>query len=266
MSYTRDRAIVLRAEPFREHDTWLTCYGRLTGKFTAVARGSRSLTAKHLGHLEPLSEVEVMVAKGAAFDKVAVARLVEARTHVRRSLSAVVLAGAAVDLVNRLTHPGASDPYVYELLQEALDIFLDIQEEVTPVRARFLFAAFALKMLRMLGHVPDTDRCGQCRAALKEEAWLMEALGIVVCSPCRYGALRVEEGTRLPTRAIPLFQFVTTEPLQECLKLTASQELLDSVRSMAMASLRQTAVRTPPHGFEQAGILLEPLIAKGILA
>ena len=103
MSYTRDRAIVLRAEPFREQDIWLTCYGRWSGKFTAVARGARSLKAKQLGHVEALSEVEVMIAKGSAFDKVAVSRLVEPRTHVRRSLSATVLAGAAVDFIDRLT-------------------------------------------------------------------------------------------------------------------------------------------------------------------
>jgi len=41
MSYIRDRVIVLKSEPFREHDSWLTCYGKEQGKLIAVARGAR---------------------------------------------------------------------------------------------------------------------------------------------------------------------------------------------------------------------------------
>ncbi len=256
MSYTRDRAIVLRAEPFREQDVWLTCYGRMLGKFTAVARGSRVLNAKHLGHLQPLSEVEVMIAKGSAFDKVAVARLVHPRHHVRRSLSATILAGAAADFVDRLTHVGAPDFYLYELLQEALDVFFDTEEEVTPVRGQFLFAAFALKILRMLGHVPDVHRCNQCRVPLKGEAFLLQKIGIITCSLCRYETFRAEEGMRLPERSIPLFLFVSSQPLPECLKVTAPPSLFEAVQAMAMASLRQTAVHVPPHGFESVGMML----------
>lgn len=257
MSYLRDRAFVLRAEPFREQDRWLTCYGRTLGKFTAVARGSRKLDAKHLGHIEPLSEVEMMVAKGAAFDKVAVARLVAPRLHVRRSLSSAVLAGAAADFVDRLTHPGAPDPYIYELLQEAMDVLLETPGEITSVRGQFLFATFSLKILRMLGHVPDMDRCGHCRTVLKGEAYLMTTLGIVVCGSCRQGELRIEQGTRLPERAIPLFLFVSSQPLQECLKLTAPQDLLEAVQAMASVSLRQTPIYGVPHGFESVGQMLE---------
>lgn len=256
MSYIRDRAIVLRAEPFREQDVWLVCYGRALGKFTAVARGSRILKAKHLGHLQPLSEVEVMVAKGAAFDKMAVARLVTVRHHVKNSLSATVLAGAAADFVDKLTQPGSPDPYIYELLQEALDVFFDTENEVTPTRGQFLFAAFALKVLRMLGYVPDVRHCNACRRPLKEDAFLLSKLGIVTCADCRYGQFRAEEAERLPARAIPLFSFVSSQPLQDCLKVTAPQELLETVQAMVMASLRQTPVRAAPHGFTSVGVML----------
>ncbi len=257
MPYLRDRAFVLRAEPFREQDRWLTCYGRALGKFTAVARGSRKLDAKHLGHIEPLSEVEVMIAKGAAFDKIAVARLVAPRPHLRTSLSAAVLAGAAADFVDRLTHPGAPDPYIYELLQESLDVLLDTTNEITSVRGQFLFATFCLKTLRMLGYVPDMDRCGHCRAVLKDAVCLMTNLGVVACLSCRQGDLRGEQGIRLPPRAIPLFLFVGTQPLQECLKLTAPQDLLEAVQAMASASLRHTPVQSIPHGFESVGQMLD---------
>ncbi len=259
MPYLRDRVFVLRSEPFREQDIWLTCYGRTLGKCVAVARGTRQLHAKHLGHLEPLTEVDVMIAKGVAFDKIAVARLVAPRPHVRRNLSAAVLGGAAADFIDRLTHPGAPDPFLYELLQEVLDLFVEIEANVTPARGQFLFAVFCLKVLRMLGHVPDMDRCGHCRVTLKGEVFLLTSLGIIVCATCRESPLRSEVAGPLPRRSIPLFLFVSAQPLQDCLKLTASHDLLEAVQEMTLASLSHTSIRALPHGFESVWRTLDSL-------
>jgi hypothetical protein len=91
---------------------------------------------------------------------------------------------------------------------------------------------------------------------LKEDAFLLSKLGVVACAHCRYDQFRAEEAERLPARAIPLFSFVSSQPLQDCLKVTAPHELLETVQAMVMASLRQTPVRTAPHGFTSVGVML----------
>lgn len=154
MSYIRDTVIVLKNEPYREHDAWVVMYGRTNGKMEAVARGARRWEAKHRGHIEPFSEVEVMIAKGAAFDKLAVARLVRPRHLLRAELTRLTVAGAFFDLTEQLTRPGMNDPSVYDLLCETLDV-LEAASSLSPDRSRFLLAAASLKLMDALGYAPD---------------------------------------------------------------------------------------------------------------
>src|SRR3989338_2779477 len=103
MSYLRDTAIVLRREPFREEDAWLTLFSKHHGKLEAVARSGHRLEAKALGHADVFSEVEVMIAKGRSFDKLAVVHLVRPRHNLRQSLPALIMAGGFLNLVDALT-------------------------------------------------------------------------------------------------------------------------------------------------------------------
>lgn len=233
MPYLRDRVIILRSEPFREHDVRVSGYGYKTGKLMAVARGARLPQAKHLGHLEPLSEVEMMLAKGAAFDKVAVARLVNPRPYLRQSLSAVCLAGAVAGLVDTLTYPGAPEAEVYTLLRDACAVCADLKTDLTPARSQFLYSVCALKLLRSLGHVPDMHH-----------------------DPSRHVLLH---DTHLPEHAAPLLAFALERSLGDCLRVTAPTQLLEVTQTVVLACLEPMHVDTLPHGFTSLRCILSGL-------
>src|SRR5260221_1125377 len=108
MPYLRDRVIVLKKEPYREQDRRYVMYGREHGLIVAVARGASIPRSKQAGHLEPFSEADVMIAKGVAFDKLAVAKHVGA-IHELPLLAGYVVCGAFSDLMIRLVRPGIAD-------------------------------------------------------------------------------------------------------------------------------------------------------------
>lgn len=155
MSYLRDTVYILRNEPFREHDAWITMYGREHGKLVGVARGIRRLGAKQLGHLEPLSLADVMIAKGASFDKVAVARTYS--TNIRSGIGKMAVAGSFSRLVDDFTREGESDEQLFELIGEVISAADEFQNEPSSGRARFLFAGATLKLLDLAGYGPSLD-------------------------------------------------------------------------------------------------------------
>ncbi len=157
MPYLRDVAYILKSEPYREHDAWVTLYGREHGKLEAVARGVRSWNAKQRGHLEPLTKADVMIAIGASFDKLAVAHADGAQTDLRSGLGAVTMFGAFCDLVDRLTRPGVADPDIFHLLDELAAAWRGAIREPSPERARFLYAAASMRLLSSLGYDPAFD-------------------------------------------------------------------------------------------------------------
>ncbi|MSR85103.1 DNA repair protein RecO [Candidatus Uhrbacteria bacterium] len=209
MSYIRDTAIVLKSESFREHDRMLTLFGKTHGKLRAVARGADRPQAKALGHLEPLSEVEVMIARGQSFDKLAVVRLVVAPS-VRERLSVIAIAGSFAHLVDRLTEHQDPDERVYDLLKEVLTIGEDCLQDPSIERSRLLFSTASLRLMDILGYGP----------AFEEE---------------HHDAGR-------------LIKFLRTRLLKEALSITAPSQTFVSASQLIERALEETPLLVAPHG------------------
>ncbi len=212
MPYLRDTAYVLKSEPYREHDAWITFFGRAHGKLEAVARGVRSWKAKQRGHLEPLTKADVMIAIGASFDKLAVAHADGAQTDLRLRLGAIATFGAFANLVDRLTRPGVADQAVFDLLEELATTWRRAVREPSPERARFLYAAAALRLMRDLGYAPACER-----AAVGNEAE-------------------------------KLLRVLPDAPLAFSLSVTASGLAFREVASIVEAALAETPLTERPHG------------------
>lgn len=156
MPYLRDRVIVLKKEPFREQDRRYVMYGREHGLLVAVARGASLPRSKQAGHLEPFSEAEVMIAKGVAFDKLAVAHRVGVIHEL--PLPAIVISGAFADLVIKLTRQGIADERIFILLKDVIETLATMPESPSPERARLIYSAATLRLLDLVGFAPQFDQ------------------------------------------------------------------------------------------------------------
>lgn len=208
MPYLRDRVIVLKKEPFREQDRRYVMYGREHGLLVAVARGASSPRSKQAGHLEPFSEAEVMIAKGVAFDKLAVAKIFTPYALRATPLAAVVIAGAFADLVIKLTRQGIADERIFLLLQDVIETLAAMPEIPSPERARLIYAAATLRLLDLVGFAPDV------------------------------GA----------HRDAPLLKFMRHAPLADVLRVTAPRDTLNAASALVEDALKHTPLEAEPHG------------------
>jgi recombinational DNA repair protein (RecF pathway) len=220
MPYLRDRAIVLKKEPFREQDRRYTLYGSEHGLLHAVARGSSLKSSKQAGHLEPFCEIEVMIAKGSSFDKLAVARSVGIPPPRDLRLAAFAILGAFHDLVISLTRPGISDERMYELLMELRAVCFSFPAEPSPERSRLLYAAATLKLLDLIGFAPPLDRD--------------HAVAVLIA-------------------------FIRRSPLADVLRVTATTTILNDASSWIEEALRHTPLHEAPKGPHTIRALLLPV-------
>jgi DNA repair protein RecO len=228
MPYLRDRAIVLKKEPYREHDRRYYLYGREHGMLIAIARGASSKKSKQAGHLEPFSEVEVMIAKGASFDKLAVARMVDYRLSNRANgysplLAAYAIAGAFSDLVVRLTYPGISDERLFELLKELYASLALGPPSPSPERSRLMLSAATLKLLDILGFAP---------------------------------VIRESEANTTPVASLALASFLRRTALTDVWRLTGQVAAFRTASDFIEESLKATHLATQPRGGETVCALL----------
>lgn len=213
MPYLRDRVIVLKKEPFREQDRRYTMFGFEHGLLIAVARGSSLKKSKQAGHLEPFSEAEVMIAKGSAFDKLAVARLIPAPRFADQ-LSSYAIFGAFCSLVISLTRPAISEQKIFVLLSELRDVCASLLLELSVERARLVLAAATLKLLDLVGFAPPIEQV-------------------------------VRE---LPVQSVTLFKFLRRFPIADVLRVTAATDVLIATSSFIEGAIRETPVQSQPHG------------------
>lgn len=258
MPYLRDRAVVLRNEPFKEHDRKIVLFGIEHGLLEAVARGASRKEAKQAGHIVPMSEVEVLIAKGAVYDKLAVARLVEQRRLIRSRLGALAFVGSFFDLFERLQRPGIVDPGLYELLLDVLSVAESLPNEPSAERARLLWSAAALKLLDRIGLAPALAHCAACREGIGEsDAWMLPMDGTVACADC-YRDLRAAHpnAASLAPTTLALMRFLRREPLGRVLLLTGMTDVFSAASAAVSTALRQAPLVKEPHGSETIFALL----------
>ncbi|MFA6429118.1 MAG: DNA repair protein RecO [Patescibacteria group bacterium] len=257
MPYLRDTAIVLRQTPYHEHDARVVFFGREQGKLEAVARGVKKPRAKQSGHVEPFSTVEIMIAKGKALDKLAVAKLVQPRLSLRKRLGMMTVAGAFCDLVHQLTKPGVSDALIFDLISEVLDLADTVEGEPSPDRARLLFAAASLRLLDLLGYALHLERCLACEKTLVDPIAFVVDAGGCLCASCTVEHRRTyPKTTCLPEHVLRLLRFLRHRPLKEALNVTASTDVFRAASTVVEEQLRHTPLLKEPRGIQAIGRML----------
>lgn len=248
-------------------------YGRRHGLVVATARGSARPKSKQAARLEPLTFAEVMVAKGKAWDHLAVAAPVSGESgnltasaqaigsgrfkpNGSTGLSAMAVAGAFADMFLALVHPGVADERLFVLWEELASALASVDSGLTPLRARLLFAAVSLRLMDLLGYGPRLSaKCGLCHEPIgPTDAWYAPDDGVLICAECatgwRGGLIRAQ------THALALLKFVRSAPLADMLRVSMPVDVGENVVRLARAAWRQAPLEREPHGFETIEALL----------
>lgn len=147
MSTFKTEAIVLGRRPFIESDRFYTVYSKDHGKLELLARAAAKSSSKLAGHLEPLSKVSLMIAKGKNHETVAGAKLL--KTYKFPDLSSQYLAQTAAEIVMKITKNGNGDEKIYNLI----DKFLSFLEKGSRLEVKRLsLIRFSWQLLVCLGN------------------------------------------------------------------------------------------------------------------
>lgn len=154
MATYKTQGLVLGRTNLGEADRIVIFFTPDRGQLRAVAKGVRRIKSKLAGHLEPFSEVELMLAKGKNLDIVTSARLIRHYGKVSDNLQSASLGFLMAEMVSKLTGDGEPHRGVHALLTECLNALELSQESVE--------LYFKLKLLGELGYAPGLGNCLVC--------------------------------------------------------------------------------------------------------
>jgi len=118
MSTYFTRGLILKHQDYREADRLVTIYSQEHGKITVLARGSRKISSKLAGSLEPFLLADFMIARGRHFDTIAAVEIIKNYSKLKQNLDKIFLAKYLSIVVSNSTKGRQHDPRVFELIKE----------------------------------------------------------------------------------------------------------------------------------------------------
>lgn len=239
-TYLRDRAFVLGIKPYREADAWVSLWTEHHGKQEVFAAGLRRTNAKHQGHLQAFSLVEVMVAHGKVLDRIAVARMTEEHgQNARTSEAWIFLLGGLSQLCDRLTAPQAQEPEVFSYLQRCLELSTRVQHPFSYERLWMAWAFSLHALAKRLGYGVSFARCVRCQAVpIRPTAFMMKEGGFL-CAACDAGGFAFHSQPFRTDEALLQkgLQFFERASLEQVLALSAPRQALGDLAAILEATL-----------------------------
>lgn len=197
----RAEVVVLRHTDWREADRLLVLFSREAGKLRAVAKGVRKLHSRKAGHLEPFTQVKLLLARGRDFWIVTQAETVDAFLPIREDLLRTAYAAYVIELLDRFTYEEGENRGLFHLLVETLQRIAHLPDPFPAVRY------YEIRLLDLLGFRPDLNNCVRCQAEITAEDQFFDAgLGGVLCPRCGPGVLTARPVTMPALRMLRHYQ------------------------------------------------------------
>lgn len=178
MKNFKDLAFILKREKFGEADFLITVFSKNHGKIKILAKGSRKIKSKFMGHLEPFSLVNISWVSGKSFEILTGAQIKKSFSQLKNSLKNLSLLNLLSETVDSVTCEKVSNTQIFNLFSEVLN--LKRWEE----KSDFLVMFFLLKTLSYLGYAPNLDNCIKCQNKDFKKIFFSFYWGSVMCERC----------------------------------------------------------------------------------
>ncbi|HJN84700.1 MAG TPA: DNA repair protein RecO [Patescibacteria group bacterium] len=211
--------VVIASRDHKETDRFYTVYSKERGKIRILAKGTRKFKSKLAAHMTPFTELQIMIAHGKIWPKLAsVERQVDFRC-IREDLTLYGLGLGLNELLYRAIGDQEPDDKLYDFLIDAYS-WIQTLPELESQRLQFVHSALTLKWLVMIGFGPHCDACVSCHKAHTEvdDPHVTVSHGGLVCHVCVVERrLQFADARRISTETLAALRFLATAPFESLL-------------------------------------------------
>lgn len=122
MSTILTRGIVLRSYDYKDYDRQYIIYTKDEGKVMAVGKSVKKIKSKLASHLEPFFTVELMLARGRAFYRVAGAKIKYNYANIAKDINKSIIACCYLESADALIGYHHTDKKLFNKIQKFLNL------------------------------------------------------------------------------------------------------------------------------------------------
>jgi len=239
MSETQNTlAIILDRHDYKEADSLVILYTLEFGKLNLIARGTKKITSKLAGHIEPFNLVKLMIVPGKGLDYLGSAVSQNSFLKIKEDFNKLYFAGKAVSCFNRLVKEGEADSALFNLLRNFFEVLNDFGgNDFSKEIGEIFFSFFVFKLLSELGYQPELFKCLECGKKIVEgvNGFNLQQGG-VVCEEC-FKNTKSETGIELFTisdNCIRLLRYLTNNDFNSVFRLKINKKLIKELSVLTL--------------------------------
>ncbi|ADY56704.1 DNA replication and repair protein RecO [Syntrophobotulus glycolicus DSM 8271] len=219
MAFYHADAIVIRTREYGEADKLLTLFAREKGKLEVIAKGARKPASKQRGGTQLFTYADFLIYKGKTLDLINQVHPKESFGHIWKDFDRNIAGTAMAELLDAATIREQPEPQVFVLFLS----FLFLLEGIDPYLAQ---AAFSLRLMRLLGYLPDIGACLDCGESSPEKQYVLDAeTGGILCLPC----LGTRQGSGLGAGSLALMRQLLKTDLEKLDRLRWNSKMKEEV-------------------------------------
>jgi len=210
-------AIVIAHKDYAEADRFVRIFSLEHGKLNTLAKGVRKVHSRKAPHLEPFTHSALVLARGQSFWIITQADTISNFSSIREDLAKTSEAAYILELIDKVTVEGQSEPALFRLALDTLRRVNDGSDAYNPVRY------FELRFLDAAGYRPELIACVACGKQIQaQDQFFSASMGGILCPQC--GVL--ESGAMPASRdALRFFRHFQRSTYQQLEKLTVPKQI-----------------------------------------
>lgn len=199
---------MLHSKTMGEADKIITLFTRERGKLRALAYGASKSSSRKRGAVQPLCHSSIQLYQGKEIDTVSQCEGITWFTHLRENLEKMTQSFYLCELVNNLSAEGEPNEPLFILLLTTMG-WLN-KPSIEQPHAELLIAGFEIKMLGLMGYMPQLNSCVNCGGTISGGLTFSIEDGGVVCGNCSY---QIPKGLAIKIQTVELLgQLITVNP------------------------------------------------------
>lgn len=201
-------AVVLRTQDLREADKLVTIFTRERGKQRVVAYGIAKAKSRNRGALQPLCHSKLLLYRGKNINSVRQSEGLNYFTELLANFDKLMIGCYLCEIVDILCAENEPNEPLFVLLLTTIK-WLD-HPAIDFMAAEKLRAGFEIKMLGLLGYLPELSCCVHCGTKLAPPLAFSLAEGGLLCRSC--SQIDARSFDIKPPTVYLLQQLVSTKP------------------------------------------------------
>lgn len=223
--------IILGKTDIAETDRIYTIYTKETGKIRIVGKGVRRPNAKLAGSLEPLTYVEIFMARGQGLGKITSAIPVENFSAIKADFELLSRILRIIKIIQKIISEEEKDERFFQLMLEYLETMEKLakaEEERKIQKAEILTLGFLVKFLDQMGYRIEVRQCVGCGKKLEPNGNFFSAeRGGIICRDC---AFIQQDKINASAESIKLLRLFFKNNIKSLVKIEASAKHLNGVK------------------------------------